>query len=54
MPVGQLLRKLLQPNEDTSALQYLSHIGGCHFVKIFLDTAKLLRIGMDNGNKELY
>ena len=35
----------------TPALRYPSHIGGCHFVKIFLDTAKLLRTAWTMGIK---
>ena len=35
----------------TPALRYLNHIGGCRFVKIFLDTAKLLRRAWTMGIK---
>ena len=61
MLVGQLLRKL-QPTEELllcgiSEPQSAS-IRGCHFLKVFLDTAKLLRractMGINSSIEFLY
>ena len=44
MLVGRLLRKL-QLNERTPALRYLSHIGGCQFVKSISRYCQVVTVG---------